>query len=369
MRRRRKDTPRRSRQEGSPTEASVGPGASLGKVRRFLGGRWWKFTAVALAPVFIGFIPGVGPLFINLFLWWTPIPARVELPNPEDGPERILIVAPHPDDEVLALGGTIAQLVQEGHTVLIAFLTNGDANWAAKTLLTLNPLHRSMDYRALGYRRQKEAIRALSALGLPPSGAIFLGYPDRGLMALWNDHRTSENPYQSPYTRACYPFYSNSFNPNSTYCGDDLISDLAEIVRRFRPTLVYLPHLEDLHPDHRAGFLFGMAALSTVEIRPEIRLYLVHARSWPNQRQLIPDRVLDPPACLPDWSWQSLELSELVVERKLAAVRAYSSQRWTNGRFLAGFVRPNELYVAFDPASSPLVFAPAFEHRDSVGTE
>lgn len=313
--------------------------------------RWWKFMAVAMAPMLIGFIPGTGPIYINLFLWWTPIPARVDFPRPEDGPERILIVAPHPDDEVLALGGTIAQLVQDGHTVFIAFLTNGDANRAAKWLLTLNPIHRSTDYLALGYRRQKEAVRALRALGLSPCAATFLGYPDRGLTALWTDHRDRENPYVSLFTEASHPIYSNSFNPNSVYCGEDLIADLLAIVSRFRPTVVYLPHLEDLHPDHQAGFLFGMAALSAwkSESKPEIRLYVVHARDWPYPKQLVPDLALDPPARLSGWAWQSLALSEEVLERKLAAVRAYSCQRWTNGRFLAGFVRLNELYAVFDP--------------------
>jgi LmbE family N-acetylglucosaminyl deacetylase len=319
-----------------------------------LAKRWgwfWKFMVVAIAPVLIGFIPGTGPIFINLFLWWTPIPARVDLPYPEDGPERILIVAPHPDDEVLALGGTIARLVEDGHRVYIVFLTNGDANRAAKRLLTLNLIHRPTDYRALGYRRQKEAMQALGALGVSPCQVVFLGYPDQGLMALWTDHRDRELPYQSPFTRASHPFYSNSYNPDSVYCGDDLITDLSDIIALYRPTVLYTLHPEDLHPDHQAAFYLTLAALSALEPeeRPEIRLYLVHARDWPYPKQLIPDLVLDPPAPLSGWAWQSLALSEEVIERKLTAVRAYSSQRWTNGRFLAGFVRLNELYAVFDP--------------------
>jgi len=134
--------------------------------RKNKGSSWWRrCTALALVHLLLGFIPGIPHPFMNIFLWRVPIPPRLDLPDLEDGPEKILIIAPHPDDEILAVGGTIAHLVQEGHTVLVVFLTNGDANRAAKRLLTLNPLHRATDYRALGYRRQKEAVLALECLG------------------------------------------------------------------------------------------------------------------------------------------------------------------------------------------------------------
>jgi len=59
--------------------------------------------------------------------------------------------------------------------------------------------------------------------------------------------------------------------------------------------------------------------------------------------------VLDAPDDPGDWSWQSFDLSEEAVKKKLSAVRAYSSQRWTSGRFLAGFVRSNEMYAVTLP--------------------
>ncbi|MBC7093535.1 PIG-L family deacetylase [Candidatus Bipolaricaulota bacterium] len=308
--------------------------------------RWW-IGGLVLVPFALGFIPGVPHPFLNLFLWWVPVPPRVEPPDPIPDVERVLVVAPHPDDEVLALGGTIANMVREGQEVLIVFLTNGDANRAAKRLFTLNPLHRAVDYRALGYRRQKEAVRALSILGVPKSRLIFLGYPDGGLATMWASCWDREVPYTSPYTKARHPFYTNSYRPEAVYCGEDLMLDLTEIMGRFRPTVVYLPHPDDAHPDHQAALRFAVAALAALEWeeRPELRLYLVHAPRWPFPRRLIPDLELAPPATFDGWQWQSCPLPEEVVELKLAAVRAYSSQRVTNGRFLAGFVRPNEIYT------------------------
>lgn len=38
---------------------------------------------------------------------------------------KVLVISPHPDDEVLGCGGTIARLSQEGHEVVIAIVTRG----------------------------------------------------------------------------------------------------------------------------------------------------------------------------------------------------------------------------------------------------
>ncbi|MCX7751089.1 MAG: PIG-L family deacetylase [Candidatus Bipolaricaulota bacterium] len=324
--------------------------------------RWLAGGALAL-PLALGLVPGVPHPFIGLFLWGVPVPPRVEVPAPLAGVERVLVIAPHPDDEVLGLGGTIAQLRRDGHQVVVAFLTNGDANQAAKRLFTVNPLGRAEDYRALGYRRQKEAVAALRVLGVPKNAVLFLGYPDRGLAGLAGKHWSREALYTSPFTRANYPFYRNSFNPRAMYCGEDLVADLGTILRRFSPTVVYLPHPEDGHPDHRAAVQLGVAALSALDaaLRPELRLYLVHAPRWPTPRRLAPDRELTAPGALGRWDWTSVPLDEGAIELKLQAVRAYSSQRVTNGRFLASFVRPNELYASFTPSSLPA--GPAFPGR------
>ncbi|MBC7220220.1 PIG-L family deacetylase [Candidatus Bipolaricaulota bacterium] len=318
--------------------------------------RKWIAGGILLLPVALGFIPGLPHPFIDLFLWWVPPPPRVEVVAPIPGAERVLVVSPHPDDEVLALGGTIAQLKAEGHQVLVVFLTNGDANQAAKKLFTLSPLRRAEDYRALGYRRQKEAVAALRILGVPKNAVIFLGYPDQGLTALANRNWQRENPYTSPYTRANYPFYSNSFNPSALYCGEDLVADLATILRRFSPTVIYFPHPEDGHPDHRAAVGLVLAALLTVEMeeQPELRLYVVHAPSWPAPRRLAMDLALTVPAALDQWEWSSRELAEDLMGLKLAAIRAYSSQRVTNGRFLVSFVRANELYATSIVSALPM---------------
>ena len=41
-------------------------------------------------------------------------------------PKRVLAFSPHPDDAILALGGTLRRLVEQGHEVHVAFVTSGD---------------------------------------------------------------------------------------------------------------------------------------------------------------------------------------------------------------------------------------------------
>ena len=41
-------------------------------------------------------------------------------------PKRVVVFSPHPDDDVISMGGTIRRLMQQGHDVHIAYETSGD---------------------------------------------------------------------------------------------------------------------------------------------------------------------------------------------------------------------------------------------------
>ncbi|MGL6074769.1 MAG: glucosamine-6-phosphate deaminase [Fimbriiglobus sp.] len=47
-------------------------------------------------------------------------------PIPDTGPKTILVFSPHPDDDVISMGGTIIRLVEQGHRVHIAYMTSGN---------------------------------------------------------------------------------------------------------------------------------------------------------------------------------------------------------------------------------------------------
>jgi LmbE family N-acetylglucosaminyl deacetylase len=116
--------------------------------------------------------------------------------------ERLLVLAPHPDDEVIGCGGVVAHHLNGGSRVRVVVATDGGQAGAPAT-------------------REKESRKALSLLcsaGNPAGETTFLGYPDRELAA----HR------------------------------DELSQRLASILREYRPDLILVASPIEFHPDHLA---------------------------------------------------------------------------------------------------------------------
>jgi LmbE family N-acetylglucosaminyl deacetylase len=88
---------------------------------------------------------------------------------------RIVVFAPHPDDETLACGGTIAKKVNEGYDVAIVFLTDG-RNSLKEVGIFSNP----SPYELKEIRRE-EAERAAKVLGVLKRNLIFADIEDGAL--------------------------------------------------------------------------------------------------------------------------------------------------------------------------------------------
>jgi len=295
-------------------------------------------------------------------LWFVMLEAGIVPVTATADGDRLLVISPHPDDDILGVGGTMAQATAAGASVLVVFLTSGDANVAGKRLITMHPFNLPAEFRALGSRRQKEAVRALERLGVTTDRAIFLNYPDRGLTALLSSHWQSLDPFRSPYTGQVSKYSEIAFNPGSVYSGENLLADLVQVLLLFRPTIVYAPHPLDAHPDHRAGYQFTISAIREARAArddfapPEIRCYLIHSYegAWPTPRGLGMTRPLELlPVFMTDASWESVELPEWAVRAKLEAIQSHISQWWTSRRFLASFVRINEVYLPV-PMTEPV---------------
>src|SRR5262249_60064705 len=41
-------------------------------------------------------------------------------------PRKVLVFSPHPDDDVISMGGTLIRLVEQGHEVHVAYMTSGN---------------------------------------------------------------------------------------------------------------------------------------------------------------------------------------------------------------------------------------------------
>lgn len=93
---------------------------------------------------------------------------------------RLLVIAPHPDDESLGLGGLIAATRTLGLPVVVVFLTDGERSHVGS---------RTWPAARLAAQRRTEALAALAILGVGAAGAHFLGLGDTQLTALDAHHR------------------------------------------------------------------------------------------------------------------------------------------------------------------------------------
>jgi len=122
----------------------------------------------------------------------------LDLPNISQ-PLDVLVVAPHPDDAELGMGGAICKLIQQGRRVGIVDLTNGEPTPFGSTEI-----------------RARETAAATTALGI--QWRYNLGMKNRFLEpSLENRHR------------------------------------LASLFRLVRPRWVFAPYWSDAHPDHTAA--------------------------------------------------------------------------------------------------------------------
>ena len=103
-------------------------------------------------------------------LWqdWRPLQSwpRLRMGKP---PATVVAVAPHPDDEVLGIGGLLSLLARAGSHIHIIAVTDGEASHPGSP--TLSP-------KALAARRVEESATAREALGLTGATVERLGLPD-----------------------------------------------------------------------------------------------------------------------------------------------------------------------------------------------
>ena len=112
-------------------------------------------------------------------------------------PARLLVVAPHPDDETLGCGGTLAQKAAAGCEVFIAVMTDGSGLFAHALKITSDP-----SPKEVSDLRKDETKRAIEILGLKQDRLFFFdckdGTLDR-LSLLWREINPDEVYCTSKY--------------------------------------------------------------------------------------------------------------------------------------------------------------------------
>ena len=130
--------------------------------------------------------------------------------NPESGTGPVLVIAPHPDDEVLGVGGTIARFSAAGRAVDVAIVTRGrPPRFDPSQLQTV----------------QAEAARAHAQLGVRKTH--FLDFPAAEL---------------------------------AEHSHGDLNAGLGALIKNIAPQVIFAPHPGDIHLDHQLTFLSTLVA-------------------------------------------------------------------------------------------------------------
>ncbi len=262
--------------------------------------------------------------------------------------QRIIVFAPHCDDETVGTGGLLRQAKLNGAEVWVVLMTNGDGARYSVAFNNHSLKTKPDQYIELGYGRQRETIKSLHKLGVSGAHVITLGYPDKGLEPMWVSFW--EKPYRSPFTKDSSSPYYNSYTPNASYTGTQLLSDIERILKKVNPTDIYTPSPNDQHPDHWATSVFVAEALHDLgwNSRKHVGLYLVHRGDWPVPQGLHKKLNLVPPAALSemDTKWAQYPLDSATVKSKQQGVEEFKSQ---SKRFLRSFVRQTELFGTRNP--------------------
>ncbi len=267
--------------------------------------------------------------------------------------ERILIIAPHPDDEVLACGGLIQQALALEDTVWVVYVTSGDGSWPSAWRVTGTIFPGPEDYLELGRTRIEEAKAGAKLLGLDTMHLIFLGYPDAGLTNLWQQNWST--PHRSAQTRATSDPYGKS---GRTYAGRQLLNDLDSLLRTVKPSRVFAPHPLDAHADHWSTAMFIAIAREAWRPSvdgpfPDVYRYLLHRPPYPDA-QIDANGCLSPPDDLaePPHHWFALGLNDVQRRTKEIALGCHDSQQGTFGSDIYDYVAANEPYDRIESETS-----------------
>jgi LmbE family N-acetylglucosaminyl deacetylase len=188
--------------------------------------------------------------------------------------QHLIVVAPHPDDETLGLGGTIHDHLQDAGSAEIIAVTDGEAadDMAGR------------EARAeLARRRQQERRAALALLGAAGVRVTSLRFPDRDVVL--HEPRLAEALRQSFLAAG----------------------------RIHTGCLVALPWRDDPHADHRATARAGIEAAARTGLGyVEIPIWAWYDRAF--RERLPPSRI------------RSMTISAAAREAKRAALRCFTSQ-------------------------------------------
>lgn len=255
--------------------------------------------------------------------------------------DRILVLAPHPDDAEIAAFGFYS-----GRDATIVTVTSGNAGDANYQDQFSDPAEQ---YLFKGFLRAVDSVTVPWLGGISPERCYNLGYFDARLALM---HKTpaqvvpemyGPNTDVSVYRRANVGRLLEGKPRTSTW--EHLVEDLVSVLKKVKPGIVVMPYPQlDSHADHQFVAVAAVEALERWNGKPQFLLYTNHA-----SQNLYPFGPAGSPMSLPPWSGPELPvegvyahpLSADLQRRKLFALESMHDLR----------LSPTEQSSCSDPAA------------------
>lgn len=280
--------------------------------------------------------------------------------------ERLLVLAPHPDDETLSSAGLIQKVYAKGGTIRTVVVTSGDAYVDAVSLVTGKKHLTKTDFLAFGEQRLEESRRAAQLLGHGFIHLDLLGFSDGfiypGLVSHWRRNQA----FRSAFTGFDHVPYRDSEDLGTRQDGKDLLNALIAILKETQPTMISFPDVMEDDSDHAGLGMFALLAVhewlkqsQNSHHHPRLLAYLVHWPHWPKGSDWgIPLDWSHEPMVFPDnlplrgHSRGCVNLSTNEIGLKRQALAEYQTQQAIMGDFLASFIRRSECFTELLPSST-----------------
>lgn len=253
---------------------------------------------------------------------------------------KILFVAPHQDDEILAAGGLIQKCVNLGDDFAILFATNGDYR---------GPL--------VAQKRYYESKQALAYLGIPEEFLFYLGYGDTGMN--YSHSFLRRMLLEEPNTLLTTPFSSMTYHPadrqtvhfmrtglESPLSQASFLTDLDWFIKKHIPDIIIVPNSLDMHGDH-AAIIYLLQKLDIFNQIPICLTYIIHGgndTSWPLHDTKL---FTCPPICsMKLWKNRiSIPLTHEEQFQKRKAITMFTTQlKDDSNNFMVSFSKQEEVF-------------------------
>ena len=258
-------------------------------------------------------------------------------------PRRIICFSPHPDDDVISMGGTLIRLVEDGHEVHIAYMTSGniavfdhDAARIADLVTEYNRLFGIDQQRS---KLVEETVLQSLARKHPGEPDIEAVQKIKGLIR-WGEAKAGANKVGCREEHLHFldlPFYRTGTIAKNPICGDD-VRIIRELIERVDPQQVYVAgDLSDPHGTHRVCAQAIFQALLDLEA----------------------DRASRPEALLYRGAWQEYALHEIEIAVPLSPSDLLKKRK-------AIFMHQSQKDEALFPGSDPREFWQRAEDRNTA---